>query len=165
MLFRSRVVTYLPVLQQALRDVSAWVEKGIAPPANTSYRMADGQIVVPATAAARHGIQPVVTIAANGGVRAEVAVGQPVRFTGTITAPPGTGLVVKAEWDFDGKGDYPVSSPVSGKVATAMVRTTYTFSKPGTYFAVLRGYSQRAAAAGTPFARIRNLARARVVVK
>ncbi len=161
----TRVVTYLPVLQQALRDVSAWVEKGTRPPANTSYRVVDGQVVVPATAAARHGIQPVVTIAANGGVRAEVAVGQPVGFTGTITAPPGTGLVVKAEWDFDGKGDYPVSSAVSGKAATALVRATYTFSKPGTYFAVLRGFSQRRNAAGTPFARIRNLARARVVVK
>ena len=161
----TRVVTYLPVLQQALRDVSAWVEKGTRPPANTSYRVADGQIVVPATAAARHGVQPVVTIAANGGARAEVSVGQPVRFTGTITAPPDTGLVVKAEWDFDGKGDYPVSSAVSGKAPTALVRTTFTFSKPGTYFAVLRGYSQRRDAAGTPFAQIRNLARARVVVK
>ena len=42
----TRVVTYLPMLQQALRDVSAWVEKGTPPPANTSYRVADGQIVV-----------------------------------------------------------------------------------------------------------------------
>ena len=73
--------------------------------------------------------------------------------------------MVKAEWDFDGKGAYPVSSEVSGKAPTALVRTSYTFTNPGTYFAVLRGYSQRAAAAGTPFARIRNLARARVVIK
>ncbi len=161
----TRVVTYLPMLQQALRDVSAWVEKGTPPPANTSYRVEDGQIVVPATAAARRGIQPVITIAANGRALAEVAAGQPVRFTGTITAPPGTGLVVKAEWDFDGKGDFATNSPVSGRAGYATVTASHTFDKPGTYFAVLRGYAQRKDAAGTAFAQVRNLARARVVVK
>ena len=161
----TRVVTYLPMLQQALRDVSAWVERGTQPPANTRYRLVDGQIVVPPTAQARRGIQPVVTIAANGAARAEVAVGQPVRFTGTITAPPGTGTVIKAEWDFEGTGDYPVSSAVRGRAAAATVSARHAFTRPGTYFAVLRGYSQRADARGTPFARIRNLARARVVVK
>lgn len=161
----TRVVTYLPVLQQALRDVAAWVEKGVAPPATTNYRLVDGQVIVAPTAAARRGIQPVVTLRANGGVRAEVAAGQPVRFTGTITAPPGTGTVIKAEWDFDGSGTFAQSSPVSGKAGTATVTTRHSFASPGTYFAVLRGYSQRKDAAGTPFAQVRNLARARVVVK
>jgi hypothetical protein len=110
-------------------------------------------------------VQPVIAILANGKARADVAVGQPVKFTGTIEAPPGSGLVIKAEWDFEGKGSYPVSSPVPGTAAKATVTTTYTFARPGTYFAVLRGYSQRRDARGTPFARIRNLARARVVVK
>ena len=161
----TRVVTYLPVLQQALRDVSAWVEKGTVPPANSSYSVVDGQVFIPATARERHGIQPVVTIAANGSERTEVAVGQPVRFTGTVAAPPGAGMVVKAEWDFEGKGDYPVSSAVSGKAGNASVSASYAFTRPGTYFAVLRGYSQRRNAKGTPFAQVRNLARARVVVK
>ncbi len=161
----TRVVTYLPVLQQALRDVAAWVEKGVAPPATTNYRLVDGQVIVAPTAAARRGIQPVVTLRANGGVRAEVAARQPVRFTGTITAPPGTGTVIKAEWDFDGSGTFAQSSPVSGKAGTATVTTRHSFASPGTYFAVLRGYSQRKDAAGTPFAQVRNLARARVVVK
>ncbi len=35
------------VLYQALRDVSAWVEKGVPPPPSTSYKVVDGQIVVP----------------------------------------------------------------------------------------------------------------------
>ena len=161
----TRVVTYLPVLQQALRDVAAWVEKGTVPPSTTAYRLVDGQVALPPTAAARRGIQPVVTLKANGGARTEVAAGQPVRFTGSITAPPGTGLVVKAEWDFGGKGDFSVSSPVSGKAGYATVSTSHTFDKPGTYFAVLRGYAQRKDAAGTPFAQVRNLARARVEVK
>lgn len=161
----TRVVTYLPMLQQALRDVSAWVEKGTPPPANTNYRMADGQVVLPATAAARRGIQPVVTIAANGRARAQVRPGQAVRFTGTVTAPPGTGKVVRAEWDFDGKGDYPERASVKGGSESVTVSTSHTFDKPGTYFVTLRGFAQRQAAAGTPFAQLRNLARARVVVR
>lgn len=163
----TRVVTYLPMLQQALRDVAAWVEKGTLPPANTAYRMVDGQVVLAASARARRGIQPVITLTANGAARSEVAVGQPVRFTGTITAPPGAGRVIKAEWDFEGAGDYPVSAAISGKSGTAKatVSASYSFAKPGTYFVALRGYAQRADARGTPFAMIRNLARARVVVK
>ncbi|MGE3689870.1 MAG: hypothetical protein AB7F98_00660 [Novosphingobium sp.] len=161
----TRVVSYLPMLQQALRDVSAWVEKGTPPPANSSYRMADGQVILAPTATARKGIQPLVSVLANGGARAEVAAGQPVRFTGTIEVPPGTGYVVGAEWDFEGKGDYPVTTRVPDRRTKATVSTTYTFTRPGTYFAVLRGYSQRSGNKTTPFARIKNLARARVVVK
>ena len=40
-----------------------------------------------------------------------------------------------------------------------------SIAKPGTYFVALRGYSQRANARGTPYAMIRNLARARGVVR
>ena len=65
----THTVSYLGVLQQALRDLSAWVEKGIAPPATTNYKIEDGQVIVPATAAERKGIQPVVTLKANGGER------------------------------------------------------------------------------------------------
>ncbi len=161
----TRVVTYLPMLQQALRDVSAWVETGAPPPGNTRYAVDDGQVRLPASAAARRGIQPVVTIAANGGVRAEVAAGQPVSFTGTITAPPGAGSVAGAEWDFDGSGEFSVKAPVAGGKPAVTVRVSHAFSAPGTYFVTLRGYAQRRNARNTPFALIRNLARARVVVK
>lgn len=161
----TRVVSYQPMLQQALRDVAAWVEKGVPPPATQGYRVDDGQIVLAATARERKGIQPLVSVRANGGVRAEVAAGQPVSFTGVIEVPPGTGYVVGAEWDFEGKGDFPVASAVPDKRTRTTVSTTYSFAKPGTYFAVLRGYSQRSGDKATPFARIKNLARARVVVR
>jgi hypothetical protein len=52
-----RTVSYLGVLQQALRDLSAWVEKGVPPPQTTHYQVVDGQVVVPDAAAARGGIQ------------------------------------------------------------------------------------------------------------
>ena len=74
-------------MQQALRDLSAWVEKGIAPAATTNYKIVDGQVIVPPTAEERKGIQPVVTVKANGGQRADVKVGQPVTFTAVIETP------------------------------------------------------------------------------
>ena len=51
----TRVVSYLGVLHQGLRDLVAWVEHGVAPPESTSYRISDGQVIVPSTAAARRG--------------------------------------------------------------------------------------------------------------
>ena len=163
---RTRIVAYFNVLQQALRDLVAWVEKGMPPPANSAYTVSDGQVLVPAKAADRKGLQPVVTLTANGRARAEVKPGQPITLVGTVEVPPGTGKVVEAQWDFDGTGDFAVAGEVrladaSGERAT--VRTTYTFAKTGTYFPVLRAASQRRPDK-TPHARIPNLARVRVVV-
>ena len=111
----TRIVNYHGVLEQALRDLAAWVEHGIAPPPSTAYVLDDGQIHLPATAVARRGIQPVVNLTANGGDRAEVAVGEPVRFSALVEVPPGTGTIVAAEWDFEGRGDFPVVEPLTNE--------------------------------------------------
>jgi hypothetical protein len=161
----TRIVTYVPVLQQALHDLSQWVEKGTPPPAGTSYQVKQGQIVVPATAAERKGIQPVVGLKVGGGESIRARVGEAVRFTGTITVPPGTGSIVGAEWDFDGSGGFTETSAVARGAKTATVRITHSFDKPGTYFPALRGISQRDGDAATPYARIQNLGRVRVVVQ
>jgi hypothetical protein len=161
----TRVVSYVPILNQALRDLAAWVEKGTPAPASTSYRLVDGQVIVAPTGAERHGVQPVVTLTANGGERVEVRAGQSVRFTGTIEVPPGAGVVVAAEWDFDGKGAFPATSPVPKGAKRVTVTMTRRFDKPGTWFPALRGASHRTGDAGTPYARIQNLGRVRVVVK
>lgn len=158
-------VSYVPVLNQALRDVALWVEKGIAPPASTNYRYEDGQIIVPASAAGRRGIQPVVTLKVNGGERADVAAGQTVTFKGTIEVPPGTGSVIAAEWDFEGTGTFSAQSPVGPKATTANVTITHKFDKPGTYFPALRGISQRDGDRTTAFGRIQDLGRVRVTVR
>ncbi|WP_395336081.1 hypothetical protein WBP06_18830 [Novosphingobium sp. BL-8H] len=162
----ARVVSYIGVLQQALRDLSAWVEQGKVPPASTAYRIDDGQVVVPADAAARKGVQPVVALTANGGAVAKVAAGSRVAFKAKIDVPPGTGSVVAAEWDFDGDGTFetPVAIPAGNK-ATATLTADHAYDRPGTYFAVLRTASQREGDRKTPFARIQNLARVRIVVK
>src|ERR1035438_5175330 len=160
----THTVRYLGTLHQALRDLSAWVEKGVAPPANTNYKVVDGQVQVPASAGQRKGIQPVITVQADGKARAEVKVGQPVTLSAVIEAPPHTGQVVAAEWSLEGNADF---SPAEiGKAAERVsLSAKHTFSKPGTYFSVLRAASQRQGEATTPFARIQNLGRVRVVVR
>jgi hypothetical protein len=161
----SRIVSYVPVLQQALRDVATWVEKGTPPPASTSYRIAEGQVVLPATAAERRGIQPVVTLSVNGAERIAVRAGQSVTFTGTVEVPPRAGSIIAAEWDFEGTGKFEAADPVKPGAERVTVSMTHRFDKPGTYFTGLRGVSQRDDAAGTPYQRVRNLARVRVVVE
>lgn len=164
----THTVSYLGVLQQALRDLSAWVEKGVTPPATTNYSVVDGQIVVPPSAAERKGIQPVVALKANGGERAEIKAGESVEFSATIDVPPATGSVVAAEWDFDGSGDYAIKESFDDKPAIknhVALKRAYTFAKPGTYFVTLRVASQRQGDVKTVFARAHNLERVRVVVK
>lgn len=164
----THTVSYLGVLQQALRDLSAWCEKGIAPPATTNYTIEDGQVIVPATAAERKGIQPVVTLKANGNERTDVKAGEAVTFTAGIELPPHTGKIVSAEWDFEGAGTFAVEGKLipDGKNSLRVtLKTTHVFKKPGTYFTTLRGISQREGDAKTAYARIQNLARVRIVVQ
>jgi hypothetical protein len=46
-----------------------------------------------------------------------------------------------------------------------MLKTNYTFTKPGIYFPTLRVASQRQGDNKTPYTQIKNLGRVRVVVK
>ena len=161
----TRVVSYQGALQQALRDLAAWVEKGVPPPASTTYRVEAGQVLVPPTAAERHGIQPVVTLRVKGGERIEVAAGQPVHLSGAIVVPPGGGAVVAAEWDLEGTGTYASTSTIPTGRTTVAVEIDHVFKKAGTYFPALRGTSHRQGDRKTPYARVQNLSRVRVVVQ
>jgi hypothetical protein len=163
----TRIVNYRGVLEQALRDVAAWVERNLAPPPSTNYEWVDGQILLPATAAGRRGIQPVVQLTANGSERADVAVGEPVAFSALVDVPPGAGTIVAAEWDFDGSGDYQVVEAFTNEdlsYTSMRLGREYAFSKPGTYFPALRATSQRLGQGANPHGRIMNLGRVRVVV-
>lgn len=164
----TRLVSYLGVLQQALRDLSNWVEKGVSPPASTSYKIEDGQVIVPAKASDRKGIQPTIVLKAEGLVSAKAKIGKPVTFTAIVEVPENAGKVVSAEWDFEGSGNFELkekSIAFDEKTASVRVETTYTFKKAGTFFPTLRVASQRDGDAETPFALVRNLERVRVVVK
>jgi hypothetical protein len=159
----THIVSYSGIVQQALRDVAVWAERGISPPESTSYEVVDGQVIVPQAASARRGIQPAVTLTANGSERAVVRVGEPVEFEAVAEAPARSGSIVSAEWDFDGHGAYPERSEVAPEAKVSLT-TTHTFEVPGTYFPALRVAANRAGDRKTPYALARNLARVRVVV-
>ena len=163
---RTHAVAYSGTVQYALRELAAWVERGVAPPPTSDYLVKDGQVRVPAAAAARRGIQPVVHLQVNGAERTEVAVGEPVTFTAQVQVPPSPGRVVSAKWDFEGAGSYADTAEVDGAASeTVDLRATHSYAIPGTYFPALRVASQREGDAGTPFARSLNLGRVRVIVR
>jgi len=165
----THIVGYLGDLQQALRDLSGWTEHGITPPATTNYKVVDGQVIVPAAANERKGIQPVVDLKANGSKRADTSVGEAITFTAVIEVPPNSGKIVSAEWDFDGSGNF--SDKVNSSAFKAdhsgsvTIHASHSYTKPGTYFVTLHVASQRDGDSKTPFAKIQNLDRVRVVVK
>ncbi|MEK6547180.1 MAG: PKD domain-containing protein [Bacteroidota bacterium] len=158
---QTRVVSYLGVLQQALLDVSDWAEKGLEPPLSTNYTINQGQVIVPAHANERKGIQATLNLMANGHKKAVVKVGESVLFTAQIEIPKNTGTLVSAEWDFDGSGDFAEQDHLGKKVLS----NTHAFSKPGTYFVTLKVASQRMGNKKTAFTKIYNLDRVRVVVE
>jgi hypothetical protein len=161
---RAHAVPLGPALQYGLRELARWVEQGIKP-ADTAYRVNDGQVEIPETAAERGGVQPVVDLKANGGASAEVAVGEAVSFEGVIEVPSRAGKVVAADWDFEGTGDYPVASDIGEPAGRVALTASHAFARPGTYFAILRGTSQRESNVATPHCRIENIARVRVIVR
>jgi hypothetical protein len=163
--WRTRLVDYAGPAKQALLDVAAWAERGIKPPNDTNYAIGrNGQLLLSPNAAERGGVQPVVRLAVNGGARADVRVGEPVRFEGFAEAPPDGGLMVRAEIDFLAADAWPYQGMASGAEAKQVfVETTYAFEKPGTYFPSLRVSARREGLKGRGLP-IQNIARVRVVV-
>ncbi len=159
----SHIISYSGVLQQALRDVAAWAEQGIAPAPSTNYRVDDGQIVLAENAQERKSIQPVVTLTVNGAPRADVRVGESVNLEVVAEAPPGAGSIVSVMWDFDGHGEYSEHSEVV-PAAKVTANTTHAYTTPGTHFVAVRVAARRNLDKDTPYALARNLARVRVVV-
>ena len=66
------------------------------------------------------------------------------------------------EWDFDGAGRFPVRETVEPAEAVVVERR-WSAPERGTYFPVVRAVAHRDGDAASPFARLRNLARVRVV--
>ena len=155
------------ILNQALLDLAAWVERGVAPPPSSRYSIdAMNQVVLPAEASERHGLQPVVHLTANGNVRAEVAVNEPVSLQGNIEMPPGTGKVLQYDW-YLGRSDfaYEPATPLREPQAVVSPTRTVSFPAAGEYTITLRTFAQRDGA-GDPTSPtlLQNLARVRIVV-
>jgi hypothetical protein len=145
---RTRVVEYGGVYGQAVHDLVRWVEDGVEPPPSTTYSITDdGELVLPSSAAARGGVQPVVSVSPT---LVGVGVGKPFTLSCTVDVPAGGGDLVAIEWDLAGEGAYERRG-----LDTTL---THAYDSPGTYFVTVRAASERDAG------RIWNLARARVVV-
>ncbi|MEA9828995.1 hypothetical protein VDG09_15240 [Xanthomonas campestris pv. raphani] len=163
--YPTMTISYIGMLQQALLDVSNWVENGVAPPQSTAYSVDEAQVAVPAKASDRHGIQPTVDLTANGKASATVRPGEPVKLIAQIEVPNGAGQLIEARWDI-GTGTYPDSAALPGRTSNQItVSKTYEFTQPGTYFPTIRVASQRDGDHATPYTRAQNLARVRVIVK
>ena len=185
------IVNYIGGLKQALLDISDWVERGIEPRQSSVYEMEGGCVHIAGTARERKGIQPVITLTANGGACAHVKVGEPVVLEAVAQVPEGAGKVTEIRFSFLDPmfGTYakkieagdPMSfleqgrsEKVEGALETyvteeglqagkASVQASY--DKPGTYFATAFVKSQRSGDKQDAFTQVRNLARARVVVE
>jgi hypothetical protein len=150
--------------EQNLQDLVDWVERGIEP-LGTSYRFEDGRIILPATVAERGGIQPIARVRANGEIRADVKVGEPVEMEVHAEVHPKAGTLVSVRWDFDGSGTYPFGhDEVDGTSSEVDLRTSHTYDRPGMYFATARVESHRDGDLSASERRIETLGQARVVV-
>lgn len=160
----ARTIAYRSVLQHTLRDLADWVENGRKPPASTNYRVVDSQIVLPKNAGPRKGMQPVVQLSVNGGERADIVVGQEVKFTVKLQSPPRAGTIHGVEWDFYGVGDFPLQSELDGNRRSVVLDMTHRYDEPGVYFPVVRATQLRKHDRDDGFAQAQNLGRVRVVV-
>jgi hypothetical protein len=70
---------------------------------------------------------------------------------------------VAVEWDFDGTGRFAVRETVE-PAEEVVVERPWSAPAPGTFFPVVRVVAQRDGDVANPYARLRNLARVRVVV-
>jgi len=156
------------ILNQAILDLAAWVEQGVAPPRSTSYRRdAMNQVVLSDQASARFGLQPVMHLTANGKIRAQVGVNQLVDLAATIEMPPGAGKVVRYDWYLGGKDfKFEPETKVEKPEAVITAKRTVSFPEPGEYAITLRADGQRDGDAATDSTTpLENLAQVRVVVQ
>jgi hypothetical protein len=160
------LVPFMGSVQQAVRDVIAWVEDGVAPPASTKFDYtADQGMRLAPFADERFGIQPVVHATVEGAESVEAAVGEALFFAVEAEVPPGAGSIIAAEWDFDGQGRWPVKhGNIEGNCSRISLNVTHRFDKPGTYFPSARVTSHREGDMNAIHRRQVNLARVRVVV-
>ncbi|GAA1961008.1 hypothetical protein [Microbacterium deminutum] len=163
--FPARSVAYVGALETALRQLAAWVEDGIEPSPTTAYEVVEGQVVVPARAAARRGVQPVATLTVNGTSSAIVRAGEPVAVRVDAEAA-GDGVIVEIlEIETDADGSEHLAAPfVFEPASRVVVEAQRTFTEPGTRFLALRVAAQTEGRASDPHARVQNVVRARVTV-
>src|SRR5579862_2496703 len=129
------------IFRQSIIDLMAWVEKGVAPPPSSVYTIKNGQVILAPKAAERHGLQPVMELTANGVVRAQIGVNQPVKLVAKLEMPPKTGKIVQYNWTIADTAEAPTN--LAKPQPLVDVNHTITFDKPGTYVVKLTVNGQR----------------------
>jgi len=164
--FSTWEVEFVGAVDQAVFDLIEWIENGKEPPPTTGYEYSpDGKVTLAPSAAERKGIQPVVRASANGAIRAEVKVSEPVNFEAEAEVPGGTGKIIGAEWDFEGDGTWPFKEEgIDGTSDSIRLSATHSFDTPGTYFPAVRVTAHRNGDIEATKGRLPNLGRVRVVV-
>ncbi len=161
------LVPYINTVRQALLDVSDWVERGIEPLPTSNYKVEDGQVLIPEKVEERLGIQPTVVLQSNGQKCVHVKAGEEVMFEAQVETAPGSGQVTSAQWSFEGEENFPYNGKIalSDNGTHAVLTNTHTFTKSGTYFAVVRVNVQRNGDKDDFYTQVKNLDRMRVIVE
>lgn len=157
------LIDYRPLIEQGLVDLTRWCEEGVKPQ-ETVFAFEDGKVSLPASAAERRGVQPVLVATADGAARADVAVGAEVTLTAKAEVPPGTGFITRIAWDLDGSGLFAHALDVDGTQERVELSTTHVFDEPGTYFVSCLVTSRRDGDLTATDRQLPNLAQARIVV-
>jgi hypothetical protein len=161
----TRLVDWIGCVEQAVGDLVAWVEDDQPPPPDTRFKYSGGQLELPRSAAARGGLQPVVSATADGGITARVAAGAPVLLAVNAEVPPRAGRIVAVEWDFDGAGTWSYrEAGIDGTRPTASAAVQHAYAQPGTYYPAVRVTAHRRGDMAARYGLTCNLARVRVDV-
>lgn len=160
--FPDRSVDYVGALEAALRQLAAWVERGISPSPDSEYQVIDGQIVLHEGGQDAGGIQPVASLTLNGSTSAEVSAGHPVCIRLDVKAPT-PGVVVEVVSDIFAARQ--TAEPIAIEPAPAItIEQERAFHTPGTYFLSARVTAQMEGEASSSHARVQNIVRARLTV-
>jgi hypothetical protein len=161
----TRLIDWIGSVEQAVQDLIAWVERGVAPPDDTCFEYDDGRMTLAPSAPERRGIQPVVAASANGGAAVSVVAGDAVTLAVAAEVPPRAGTIVRVEWDFDGSGTWPFrDASIDGQSSVVVAAVEHVFARPGTYFPSVRVTAHRGGDVDARHGLVPNLARVRVDV-
>ncbi|MCE7798876.1 PKD domain-containing protein [Sphingobium sufflavum] len=130
------------VFNQALIDMMAWAEKGIAPKPSSqwTFELPLTQVILSPDATIRRGLQPVVELKVDGSDHATVDVNQSVSLAARLAMPPSTGKIVQYNWTYGAATDAIV---LPKALQTVDVARTVSFTTPGNYIVRLTANGQR----------------------
>jgi hypothetical protein len=130
------------VFNQALIDMMAWAEKGVAPRPSSrwTFELPLTQVILSPNAALRKGLQPVVDVTVNGSDHAKVGLNQPVKLAARLEMPPATGRIVQYDWTYGTATDATILAKPMQRVD---VNRTVSFTAPGDYIIRLTANGQR----------------------